>query len=245
MNFRVGNGVSKKETPLINGNYLSTGEKWQRPENGHIDTKSLQGEDREKFILSYMGKVEIIARKIVTGLPPQIRLEDLIHEGVFGLLDAMKTYDPNKEPFNTFSEKRIIGAILDSLRKNNFFKRNKEIVESGGEIKSLNSNNPAYKNIPDNKKSAEEFAYEEEQKRILKSLFEEYLSGLRLEETRKLYREFYRLYYEEEKSFKEVCEYLHIDEPHARNIIWAIRKRVENLSKNKGLRKSDIDVVYN
>jgi RNA polymerase sigma factor for flagellar operon FliA len=97
--------------------------KWNPPENDHTDTRALQGEEREKFILRYLGQVEIIANIIRRTLPDNIEVGDLIQEGVLGLLNAMRLYNPSKAAFNTFSDCKIHGAIRDYLREEDHLKR--------------------------------------------------------------------------------------------------------------------------
>jgi RNA polymerase sigma factor for flagellar operon FliA len=46
-----------------------------------------------------------------------VPLEDLVHEGVIGLLDALDKFDPLKQvQLKSYAQFRIRGAILDSLR---------------------------------------------------------------------------------------------------------------------------------
>ena len=74
--------------------------------------------DRDEFILSQLSEVQFIARRIHKRLPVFVPLEDLVHSGVLGLLEATEKYDSTKQvQFKTFAQFRIRGAILDSLRK--------------------------------------------------------------------------------------------------------------------------------
>jgi RNA polymerase sigma factor for flagellar operon FliA len=51
-------------------------------------------------------------------LPAHVQLDDLVHAGVLGLMEALERYDPNKHvEFKSFARFRIQGAILDSLRE--------------------------------------------------------------------------------------------------------------------------------
>jgi RNA polymerase sigma factor for flagellar operon FliA len=50
-------------------------------------------------------------------LPAHVPLEDLVNEGMIGLIDALKKFDPARHvKFNSYAQFRIQGAILDSLR---------------------------------------------------------------------------------------------------------------------------------
>jgi RNA polymerase sigma factor for flagellar operon FliA len=61
--------------------------------------------------------VKYLAHRIAVGLPPSVDIEDLVHYGVLGLLDACEKYNADKGvKFKTYAETRIRGAILDGLR---------------------------------------------------------------------------------------------------------------------------------
>jgi len=62
--------------------------------------------------------VKYIARRIHDRLPSQVPLDDLIHAGVVGLIDAVEKFDPRKNvQLRSYAKFRIRGAILDSLRE--------------------------------------------------------------------------------------------------------------------------------
>ncbi len=61
--------------------------------------------------------VQSIARMIGHTLPPVVELNDLVHDGVVGLLECARRYDPSRGvDFRTYAAYRIRGAILDGLR---------------------------------------------------------------------------------------------------------------------------------
>jgi len=73
---------------------------------------------REQILLEHLAQVHHIARRIHDRLPPQVLLEDLVHAGILGLMDAVHKYDPSKNVLlKHYAEFRIRGAILDSLRQ--------------------------------------------------------------------------------------------------------------------------------
>ena len=73
---------------------------------------------REQILLEHLAQVHHIARRIHDRLPPQVLLEDLVHAGILGLMDAVRKYDPRKNVMlKHYAEFRIRGAILDSLRQ--------------------------------------------------------------------------------------------------------------------------------
>jgi RNA polymerase sigma factor for flagellar operon FliA len=62
--------------------------------------------------------VRYIARRIHERLPKHVPLEDLVHAGVIGLIDAIHKFDQTKHvQFSSYAKFRIRGAILDSLRE--------------------------------------------------------------------------------------------------------------------------------
>jgi len=73
---------------------------------------------RDKLLLEHLPQVNFIARRIHDRVPPQVLIEDLVHAGILGLMDAVKKYDSNKNvQLKYYAEFRIRGAILDSLRQ--------------------------------------------------------------------------------------------------------------------------------
>lgn len=75
-------------------------------------------EERERILLQQLPQVRFIARRIHERLPRHVPLEDLVHAGVLGLMDALNKYDHTKRvQFPSYAKFRIRGAILDSLRE--------------------------------------------------------------------------------------------------------------------------------
>ncbi len=73
---------------------------------------------REKIILEYSGMVKIIAGKLSIYLGYNVEFEDLVSYGIFGLIDAIDKFDPDKGvKFETYASLRIRGEILDQIRK--------------------------------------------------------------------------------------------------------------------------------
>src|SRR5712672_2904448 len=74
--------------------------------------------ERERLLLEHLPQVKYIARRIHDRLPAQVPLEDLVHAGVVGLIDAVEKFDPGKNvQLKSYAKFRIRGAILDSLRE--------------------------------------------------------------------------------------------------------------------------------
>ena len=72
---------------------------------------------REEVIHRYIHLVKYVAGRISVNLPPNVELNDLINDGVVGLIDAIEKYDDERGvKFETYAITRIHGAILDALR---------------------------------------------------------------------------------------------------------------------------------
>ncbi len=79
---------------------------------------ALDEEVRNRILIEQMPQVRYIARHIHDRLPQHVPIEDLIHAGVLGLMDALTKYDEARQvQFKTYAKFRIRGAILDSLRE--------------------------------------------------------------------------------------------------------------------------------
>lgn len=80
--------------------------------------------ERNKIIMEYMPMIRCIARKISSKLPAHIDHEDLVSNGVIGLMDAIQKYDSSRNnTFKTYAEFRVRGSILDSLRSQDWIPR--------------------------------------------------------------------------------------------------------------------------
>ena len=68
--------------------------------------------------------VRYIAERLLQTLPKSIELDDLISAGLFGLMDAIRGFDPDRGiKFKTYCSTRIRGAILDQLRSQDWVPR--------------------------------------------------------------------------------------------------------------------------
>jgi len=78
---------------------------------------TLSSPEGERLLLEQLPQVKYIAKRIHGRLPPHILLEDLIHAGILGLIEAIHKYDPARHVgLKSYAKHRIHGAILDSLR---------------------------------------------------------------------------------------------------------------------------------
>jgi RNA polymerase sigma factor for flagellar operon FliA len=84
---------------------------WQRY------TQTRDDDAREQLILNYSPLVKFVAGRVATKLPSTVENADLISYGIFGLIDAIEKYEPERGfKFETYAISRIRGAIIDELR---------------------------------------------------------------------------------------------------------------------------------
>jgi RNA polymerase sigma factor FliA len=73
---------------------------------------------RNKIVLLYHPLVISHAERLDARLPANVELDDLISEGVIGLMGAMESYDVSRPAkFSSYSSLRITGSMLDYLRR--------------------------------------------------------------------------------------------------------------------------------
>mgnify|MGYP006300807539 FL=1 len=75
-----------------------------------------QAFEPEELIRQHSPLVRRIASHIGSRLPANVELDDLIQEGMTGLLDAIQRYKPQPNlSFEAYASMRIRGAIYDAL----------------------------------------------------------------------------------------------------------------------------------
>jgi len=79
---------------------------------------------QQATVLQNYSMVRAIAYKIHQRLPRTVEVDDLVSVGVIGLMEAMDRYDAQRSvPFETYARHRIHGAIMDSLRAQDWVPR--------------------------------------------------------------------------------------------------------------------------
>lgn len=80
--------------------------------------------DISKIIKEHLYLVDILVGRMTTQVPNFMTTDDMKSAGMLGLFDAAKRFDSSKNiKFKTFAEYRIRGAILDEMRKLDWFSR--------------------------------------------------------------------------------------------------------------------------
>jgi RNA polymerase sigma factor for flagellar operon FliA len=79
---------------------------------------------RERIVLTYAPLVKFVAGRLRSTMPAHIDEDELIANGLLGLLSAIDRYDPEREAkFETFAIQRIRGSIIDGLRAQDWVPR--------------------------------------------------------------------------------------------------------------------------
>jgi len=105
-------------------------------------------QERERLLMQQLPQVRYIARRIHDHLPRHVLLDDLVHAGVLGLIDALQKFDAEKHvQFGSYAKFRIRGAILDSLREMDWSPRDlrrkgRRLEEAYNKLRSEIGRNP-------------------------------------------------------------------------------------------------------
>jgi len=224
---------------------------------------------RDQIVVEHLPLVRAIAIRVYENLPVHVDLDDLIHAGIMGLMDAAARYDDDKQvTFRGYAKHRIKGAILDSLRdldwaSRDLRRRHKKLEEITRELSATMERNPTEHEIAekmgmdierwrhvaielrmvgllsastrradDENQSAPEFPASEDLnpdvltgKRQLSSVLNSALETLPIR-----YQSVIRLYYNGEKTMREIGDELGINESRVSQIHRAaLEKMAENL----------------
>jgi RNA polymerase sigma factor for flagellar operon FliA len=73
---------------------------------------------KEKLIIHYAPLVKYVAGRLAMHIGQHVEYDDLIGYGIFGLIDAIDKFDPEKGvKFETYASLRVRGSIIDNIRK--------------------------------------------------------------------------------------------------------------------------------
>ena len=80
--------------------------------------------ERDRLISEHIDVAKRISLRLARRCPDYIAREDLVAAALLGLTEAAERYDASRqEPFLSFAEKRIRGAVLDELRRGDIMPR--------------------------------------------------------------------------------------------------------------------------
>jgi len=73
---------------------------------------------RDLVVERHRASVDSMARGLAVRLPPSVDIQDLVHAGIWGLMQAIVTYDAKLcDQFSAYMRIRVRGAMLDELRQ--------------------------------------------------------------------------------------------------------------------------------
>ena len=79
---------------------------------------------RNRLVLQYAPLVKYVAGRLRTRMPDSVDPDDLVSDGVLGLMDAIERFETARGlSFQTFAVPRIRGAIIDGMRSMDFVPR--------------------------------------------------------------------------------------------------------------------------
>lgn len=99
-------------------------------------------EDRQRLLVEMLPQVKRIAFKVREHLPTHIELDELIANGIIGLVDAVSKFDTAKRvKLESYARYRIRGSILDGLRSvdpasRDLRRKNKKIQKAYRELEA-------------------------------------------------------------------------------------------------------------
>ncbi|GAB6038851.1 FliA/WhiG family RNA polymerase sigma factor [Fundidesulfovibrio butyratiphilus] len=97
---------------------------WLSFESGATAWQEFNESDRKEIVRHYSPKIKLLALRLKAKLPPSVELGELLSAGALGLMEALGRFRPELGiKFETFAETRIKGAMLDELRKLDWFSR--------------------------------------------------------------------------------------------------------------------------
>ncbi|MDL2316064.1 FliA/WhiG family RNA polymerase sigma factor [Desulfovibrio sp. OttesenSCG-928-A18] len=97
---------------------------WELFDSGDLSWNASSPAQQESIVRHYAGKVKYLALRMKAKLPRNVELGELISAGTLGLMESFGKFRPQMGiKFDTYAENRIRGAMLDELRRLDWFPR--------------------------------------------------------------------------------------------------------------------------
>ena len=97
---------------------------WAVLEQDGISFASLAAAEKDRIARAFAPRIKAGALHLKAKLPAHIELSDLVSAGTLGLMEALGKFRPDLGiRFETFADNRIRGAMLDELRRMDWFSR--------------------------------------------------------------------------------------------------------------------------
>lgn len=97
---------------------------WEALETGATAWEDFSSAEQEDVVRHYAPKIRFLALRLKAKLPRNVELGEMISSGTLGLMEALGKFRPQLGiRFETYAENRIRGAMLDELRRLDWFPR--------------------------------------------------------------------------------------------------------------------------
>lgn len=97
---------------------------WELMESGQRPWEDLTHAEQAEVVRHYAPKIRFLALRLKNRLPRSVELGELISSGTLGLMEALGKFRAQLGiRFETYAESRIRGAMLDELRRLDWFPR--------------------------------------------------------------------------------------------------------------------------
>ena len=122
-------------------------------------------EEKQNIVAEFLPKINSWTIRLKGTLPDSVDVDDLFSAASIGLIESMDRFDKSRNvSFSTYAERRIKGAILDSLRNLDFLPRNvrtrlKALDAAINELSGKLGRKPTIQEIIDNTEYSEEDIY--------------------------------------------------------------------------------------
>ncbi|MDK2847407.1 MAG: polymerase sigma factor FliA [Desulfuromonadales bacterium] len=84
----------------------------------------VRADEKDRLIKSHLHMVSFLTERMVSQVPAFMTREDIASAAMVGLVDAANRFKPSMGVlFKTFAEKRMRGAVLDEVRRMDWFSR--------------------------------------------------------------------------------------------------------------------------
>lgn len=112
--------------------------------------------DRNELVQRFVPLVKRVAYHLMARLPANVQFEDLVQNGMLGLLDAIDRFQEGfGAQFETYATQRVRGAMLDGLRANDWLPRNmrrelRRIEQAINQLEHAHGRAPSEQELADN-----------------------------------------------------------------------------------------------
>ncbi|MFZ4535648.1 RNA polymerase sigma factor FliA [Propionivibrio sp.] len=111
--------------------------------------------NKDQLVQRFAPLVKRIAYHLMARLPSSVQVDDLVQNGMMGLLDAINRFESGMgAQFETYAAQRVRGAMLDGLRENDWLPRSlrrdfRRIEVAISQLEQKHGRPPAEKELAD------------------------------------------------------------------------------------------------